>query len=501
MPDYIGAIDQGTAGTRFVIVDQSGRPVADAFTKLAPQTAESGQVGYDPLELWGSVTDVVQRGLASATIDPDDLAALAVANQRQTALVWERSTGRPITEAISWQDRRTVDRITALDREAVDLIRERTGLVPDPYFAAPKLEWLLDHGGDGRLRDRGAAGDVLFGTVDSWLLYNLTGVHATDVTNAAQTMLYDIERLAWDRDLLELFGIPRAMLPTVRPSSDPHGFGRTDPDGLLAAELPVTGVLGDQQAALVGQAGFDEGDAKVTYGAGNFFMQNTGTDPLRTDGGLLTTIWFQQEGGDPWYGLEGPVLTTGAILEWLEEIGLLDDPGALARLARRVESTEGVSVLPAFHGLGAPKWYPKVRAAILGMSRGTRRRHIVRATVESIAFETRAVIEAAEAATGVRHDRVLVDGGAVYDDDFAKLQADVIGRALVRPAVSQTTALGAAFVAGLAIGTWETVDAVRDAWESDLTVSPSADSAAVDRRYERWMAVVDCVQSLHDGPR
>lgn len=497
MTDYIGAIDQGTAGTRFVVFDQSGRPAADAFTKLTPQTAESGRVEYDPVELWGSVTDVVHRGLASADIGADDLSALAVANQRQTTIVWERSSSRPVAAALSWQDRRTVDRMASLEPEVVDLIRERTGLIPDPYFAAPKLEWLLEHGGDGSLRERAEAGEVLFGTVDSWLLYHLTGAHVTDVTNAAQTMLFDIEALSWDDDLLDVFGIPREMLPAVRPSSDLEGFGRTDPDGVLAAKIPVTGVLGDQQAALVGQAGFDDGAAKVTYGSGNFFIQNTGTDPVWTDNGLLTTIWFQQAGGDPWYGLEGPVFTTGTTLEWLERIGLLDDPGELARLARAVDSTEGVFVLPAFAGLGAPVWDPMVRAAIVGMSRGTRRRHIVRATVESIAFETRAVIETAEAATGVEHERVLVDGGAVYDDDFGQLQADIVGRTLVRPAVTQTTALGAAFVAGLAIGMWDSMDAVRDAWESGRTIRPETNAEAVDRRYRIWTAVAECVQTLH----
>lgn len=497
MTDYIGAIDQGTSGTRFVVFDQSGRPAADAFTKLTPRVAGSRRVEYDPVELWGSVTDVVHRVLASGTIGADDLSALAVANQRQTTVVWERSTGRPVAAALSWQDRRTADRITSLEPAVVDLIHERTGLIPDPYFAAPKLAWLLEHGGDRSLRERANAGEILFGTVDSWLLYNLTGSHVTDVTNAAQTMLFDIESLAWDDDLLDVFGVPREMLPSVRPSSDPEGFGRTDPDGVLAAEVPVTGVLGDQQAALVGQAGFEDDTAKVTYGSGNFFLQNTGTDPVWTDSGLLTTIWFQQVDGDPWYGLEGPVFTTGTTLEWLDEVGLLDDPGDLARLARAVESPEGVFVLPAFDGLGAPEWNPAIRTAVVGMSRGTRPRHIVRAAVEGIAFQTRGVIEAAEATTGVEHERLLVDGGAIYDDDFGQLQADVVGRPLVRPAVTQTTALGAAFVAGLAIGTWDSVDAIRNAWESGRTIRPETDADAVDTRYRNWSAVAECVQALH----
>jgi glycerol kinase len=497
--EYIGAIDQGTTGTRFVIFDGAAEPVADAFTSHTRRMTPPDRVEYDPMEIWASATDAVGRGLRAADVGTDDLAALAVANQRQTSLLWDRATGEPVTPAISWQDRRTADRVAAMDAGTTALIRERTGLVPDPYFAAPTLEWLLDEGGAGDLRARARAGEVAFGTVDAWLVSRLTGEHATDVTNAAQTMLFDIHDLAWDEDLLAAFDVPPTVLPEVRPSSDPEGFGRTDPDGTLGASVPVAGVLGDQQAVLLGQAGFAAGDAKVTYGSGNFFLQNTGSEPVTGTDDLLTTVWFQRAGEEPWYGLEGPVFTTGAALEWLETVGLLEDTGGADALAGGVDDPDGVAVVPAFTGLGAPDWTPGARAAVFGLSRHTRREHLVRATLESIAFGTRAVVEAAGAATGVDHDRLLVDGGAIYDDAFAALQADLLGTSLARAGVTQTTALGAAFAAGLAVGTWDSLSAVREVHDTDRVFRPTDDRASIEERYRRWLAVVEAVRSFYAG--
>jgi len=492
--EYVGAIDQGTTGTRFLIFDAEGQPVSDAFTAHTRRTDRPGGVESDPLELWGSATDAIRRGLGGADGGPEDLAALGIASQRQTVLLWERATGDPVTPAVGWQDRRAGDRVTGVDDRTAALIRERTGLVPDPYFAAPTLAWLLDR---GDRRQRAAAGELCAGTIDSWLVYNLTGRHVTDVTNASQTMLFDIHELAWDDDLREAFGVPAPTLPEVRPSSDPGGFGRTDPDGLLSAAVPVAGVLGDQQASLLGHGGFDAGDAKVTYGSGNFFLQNTGHEPVEGREGLLTTVLHQRAGEVPGYALEGPLFTTGAAIEWLERVGLLGDTGRVEGIARGVDNPGGVVVVPAFDGLGAPDWTPTARSAVFGLTRSTTADQVVRATLEAIAFGTRAVLEAAEAATGVEHGRLWIDGGGVYDDDFAQLQADLVGRPLARPAVSQTTALGAAYAAGLAVGVWDDPAAVRDANTHDRTFRPTTERDGIEDRYSWWQAATDVVQEFY----
>ena len=510
---YVGALDQGTGGTRFVVFDRQGGPVSSAFTAHDTLTRAPDRIEYDPLTLWGCATDTIRRSLAQADIEPDRLRALGVSSQRQTVLAWEADTGRPVANALGWQDCRTADRIAALDAEDRRVIRERTGLEPDPYFAAPNVEWLLDNGGDRdateqensrlgqhtgtTLRERAAAGEVLVGTIDSWLLYNLTGTHATDVTNAAQTMLFDIHAREWDDDLLELFDVPRAALPTVHPSSDPGGFGETDPDGILGAAVPVTGVMGDQQAALLGRVGCDRGDAKVTYGTGNFFLQHTGTDPVDADTGLLSTIWFQRAGSAPLYGLEGPVFATGTVLEWLRSVGFLDRADGFDLLGPTVPG-ESVHIVPAFGGLGAPDWVPDADTAVLGITRDTDSDAVVRAAVRAIAFATRAVVEAAEAATGTEHGTLLVDGGAIQHDAFAQWQADLLDRRLVRSEVTQTTALGAGFAAGLAAGVWDSLDDLDRCRTDGRTFTPTVDSAASDDAYRRWRTVVESVAGIYD---
>ncbi|MFB6183432.1 MAG: FGGY family carbohydrate kinase [Haloarculaceae archaeon] len=492
----VGALDQGTGGTRFVVFDERGRPVSKAFTAHQHRTRSSDRIEYDPLRLWGCATDAIRRGLVEADVDSGQLRALGISSQRQTLLAWEAATGDPVTPALSWQDRRGADVVGALTPDERALVRERTGLEPDAYFAAPTATRLLDERGDGTdVRARAAAGEVLLGTIDSWLLYNLTGTHATDVTNAAQTMLFDVRELGWDEDLLALFDVPRAALPTVRPSSDPEGFGTTDPNGVLNAAVPITGVLGDQQAALLGRSAFRDGDAKVTYGTGNFFLQNTGTDPVEA-GDLLTTIWFQRAGERPWYGLEGPVFATGAVLEWLQTTGILENMDRLDRIVATDESAESVYFVPSFGGTGAPTWASDLGTAILGMTRDTRQEDVVRAAVEAIAFGTRAVIEAAEAATGVEHDRLMVDGGAVRHDDFLQSQADLLGRSLVRSDVTQTTALGAGFAAGLAVGVWDSRAELCDCRPAGQTFAPSDAAEAFDEKYRRWRDVVDAVTDV-----
>jgi len=519
---YVGALDQGTGGTRFVVFDGKGTPVSSAFTGHDAVTPDAARTEYDPLRLWGCATDTIRRALVQADVQPDRLRALGVSSQRQTVMAWETDSGRPVTDALSWQDRRTADRIADLDPDERRLIRERTGLEPDPYFAAPGVEWLLDNGGDegpggrsagGRgggkggdggghtetaLRTRAAAGDVLVGTVDSWLLYNLTGTHATDITNAAQTMLFDIHAREWDDDLLDLFGVPRAALPTVHPSSDPDGFGETDPDGILGAAVPVTGVLGDQQAALLGRVGCDVDGAKVTYGTGNFFLQPTGEDPVGADTDLLSTVWFQRSGSAPLYGLEGPVFATGTVLEWLRSVGFLDSADGFDGLG--ATTTAGsVRVVPGFGGLGAPHWASDADTAVLGVTRDTDRDAVVRAAVRAIAFATRSVVEAAEDATGVDHARLLVDGGAIQHDAFARWQADLLDRRLVRSEVTETAALGAGFAAGLAAGVWDSFEDLDRCRSEGRTFTPTLGSEPAGAAYRRWREVVESVVETHGG--
>lgn len=509
---YVGALDQGTGGTRFVVFDGEGTPVSSAFATHSTLTRGPDRVEYDPLKLWGCATDTIRRALVRADVEPDRLRALGVSSQRQTVLLWEASTGRPVTNALSWQDRRTADRIAALDPDDRQLIRERTGLEPDPYFAAPNVQWLLD-AGDGRdpveetrgdstdrtgptLRERAAAGEVLVGTVDSWLLYNLTGTHATDVTNAAQTMLFDIHALGWDDDLLAVFDVPRAALPRVHPSSDPSGFGETDPEGILGAAVPVTGVMGDQQAALLGRVGPDRDDAKVTYGTGNFFLQHVGEEPVEADTDLLSTVWFQRAGSQPLYALEGPVFATGTVLEWLRSVGFLERAEGFDELGPTTLG-ESVHVVPGFGGLGAPHWVSDADTAVVGVTRDTDSDAVVRGAVKAIAFATRSVVEAAEAATGADNNRLLVDGGAIQHDEFAQWQADLLDRRLVRSEVTQTAALGAGFAAGLAVGVWDSFDDLDRCRTEGRTFTPSVDSAAVEGAYRRWQRVVESIVATH----
>ncbi|WP_254531055.1 glycerol kinase GlpK [Natrinema gelatinilyticum] len=497
---YVGAVDQGTTGTRFIVFDHGGQVVANAYEKHEQIYPEPGWVEHDPMEIWENTKDVITQALAQAGISPDQLAAIGVTNQRETTLLWDADSGKPVHNAIVWQDRRTTDRVEKLeDGGQVETIRSKTGLEADAYFSATKAEWLLDNADPIKLersrpqdiRDRAEAGEVLFGTIDTWLIYNLTGEHVTEVTNASRTMLYNIHDLEWDDDLLAEFDVPPEMLPEVRPSSDDATYGSTDPEGFLEAEIPVAGALGDQQAALFGQTCFDAGDAKNTYGTGSFFLMNTGSEAVESDHGLLTTIGFQRAGEDVQYALEGSIFITGAAIEWLEDMTLIDDPAETAELARSVDSTDGVYLVPAFTGLGAPHWDQRARGTIVGMTRGTRKEHLVRATLESIAYQTRDVAEAMEADSGIEMRSLKVDGGAVKNNFLCQLQSDIIGSDIVRPVVDETTALGSAYAAGLAVGYWSDPDELRSNWQVDAEFQPEMDSDAADRRYSRWSEAVD----------
>jgi glycerol kinase len=497
---YVGAIDQGTTGTRFMVFNHRGRVVANAYEEHEQIYPEPGWVEHDPVEIWEDVKRVVSRGLATASLDAEQLAALGITNQRETTVVWDKDSGKPVYNALVWQDRRTTDRVEELEAEGkVEEIREKTGLECDAYFSATKTEWILDNADPIKLqrtrpedvRTRAEAGELLMGTIDSWLIYNLTGNHITDVTNASRTMLYNIHDLAWDEQLLEEFGIPEVMLPEVRPSSDDSLYGHTDGDGFLGAEVPVAGALGDQQAALFGQTCFDAGDAKNTYGTGSFYLMNTGNEAVESDHGLLTTIGFQMSDEPVQYALEGSIFVTGAAIEWLEDVDLINNAAQTAELASSVESTDGVYMVPAFTGLGAPHWDGRARGTIVGMTRGTRKSHIVRATLESIAYQTRDIAEAMEADSGVETTTLRVDGGAVKNNFLCQLQSDIIQTDIARPEVDETTALGSAYAAGLAVGYWDDIDELRSNWQVDREFQPDMDAGEADSMYSQWSEAVD----------
>ncbi|MFB6126960.1 MAG: glycerol kinase GlpK [Halolamina sp.] len=500
MSEYVGAIDQGTTGTRFMVFDHAGEVVANAYETHEQIYPEPGWVEHDPVEIWENTKTVIDEALSSADIGPEELAALGVTNQRETTLLWDAETGTPVHNAIVWQDRRTTDRVEELQEAGMtESIRETTGLEVDAYFSATKAEWLLEEADPLKLqrsrtqdvRERAESGEVLFGTIDTWLIWNLTGNHITDVTNASRTMLYDIHEGEWDDELLAEFDVPREMLPEVRPSSDETTYGSTDAEGFLDAEVPVAGALGDQQAALFGQTCFDEGDAKNTYGTGSFFLMNTGEDAVESDHGLLTTVGFQRSGEPVQYALEGSIFVTGAAIEFLEDIDLISDAAETADLARSVDSTDGVYMVPAFTGLGAPHWDGRARGTLVGMTRGTRREHIVRATLESIAYQTRDVAAAMEADSGIEMSRLRVDGGAVKNNFLCQLQSDIIQTDIARPQVDETTALGSAYAAGLAVGYWESVDELRENWQVDREFSAEMEPSAADEMYDRWHDAVD----------
>ncbi|AGN02052.1 glycerol kinase [Salinarchaeum sp. Harcht-Bsk1] len=497
---YVGAIDQGTTGTRFMVFDHGGQVVANAYETHEQYYPEPGWVEHDAMEIWETTKEVVTEALESADIDAEQLEAIGVTNQRETTVLWDADSGSPVHRAIVWQDRRTTDRIEELESEdKVGDIRAKTGLEADAYFSATKAEWLLENADPvktGRARpadveERAAEGQVMFGTIDSWLIYNLTGNHITDVTNASRTMLFNIHEMDWDDELLDEFGVPEAMLPEVRPSSDEDTYGTTDPDGFLGAEIPVAGALGDQQAALFGQTCFDAGEAKNTYGTGSFFLMNTGDEAVESEHGLLTTVGYQRSGEPVQYALEGAIFITGAAIEWLEDVDLIEDAGETESLAREVDSTDDVYVVPAFTGLGAPHWDGRARGTIVGITRGTRKEHIVRATLESIAYQTRDVAEAMEDDSGVEMATLRVDGGAVKNNFLCQLQADIIDTDIARPEVDETTALGSAYAAGLAVGYWDDVEGLRDNWVVDREFEPDMDATEADRLYDRWEDAVE----------
>jgi len=483
--EHLVAIDQGTTGTRVLVLDAEGRRAGDAYDTHEQYYPRSGWVEHDAIEILANVRRLVPAAIEDAGVGAGDLAAVGITNQRETVVLWDAATGEPVDRAIVWQDRRTVERLERLDDATVEHVRSTTGLQTDAYFSAAKIERLLDGGEDRRARAR--RGELLAGTVDAWLLWNLTGEHATDVTNASRTMLFDVDALAYDDRLCETFEVPRACLPSVHPSG--AAFGTTDLEGALETAVPVRAAIGDQHAAMVGQACLSPGATKATHGTGSFVLMNTGAERRHSDHGLLETVAYQLPGEDVRYALEGSVFTTGAAVEWLEDVGLVDDVADVGRLAGEVDSPDGVYVVPAFQGLGAPHWDGRARGTLVGLTRGTERAHVARATLEAVAFQTRDVLEAMSADSGLVPDRVRVDGGASGNDRLCQFQADAVEAPVVRPAETETTALGAAFVAGLAAGVWEEPAELGRLWRADREFDPQ-DPAVADR-YDRWGKAVE----------
>ncbi len=496
MADFVAAIDQGTTSTRCMLFDHDGKEVAKYQLEHEQIMPEAGWVEHNPIEIWERSASVLQSAVNARRIDASDLCALGITNQRETTIVWNRKSGRPYYNAIVWQDTRT-DRIaSALEREGKgEVIRQKAGIPPATYFAAGKVKWILDNV-DG-VRADAEAGDAIFGTTDSWLLWNLTGgprggVHITDVTNASRTMLMDLTTLEWDDELLSFFDIPRSMLPEIRPSSDPNFYGMTLETGPLNGEVPIAGALGDQHAAMVGQVCLTAGEAKNTYGTGNFLLLNTGEDLVRSDNGLLSTVCYQFGEAKPVYALEGSIAVTGSAIQWLrDQLRIVGSAEESETLARTVKDNGGVYFVPAFSGLFAPYWRSDARGAIVGLSRFNTGGHIARATLEAICYQSRDVVDAMAKDSGVALDCLKVDGGVSANELCMQLQADILGVDVVRPEVSETTALGAAYAAGLAVGFWAGPDELRDNWHEDKRWQPQLTAEQRDAGHDRWKMAVE----------
>ena len=494
MPKYILALDQGTTSSRAIIFDRDQNLVAVEQREFSQYYPHEGWVEHDPMEIYSSQYAVMMELLTRHDIAPEDIGAIGIANQRETTVVWDRKTGRPVYNAIVWQCRRTSGIVDELVKKQGlgEYIRKTTGLVSDAYFSGTKIKWILDNTENGRERARN--GELLFGTVDSWLLWKLTGVHATDYSNASRTMIFDIHKLNWDENLLLALDIPRQMLPAVYPSA--HVFGTTNIQGV---EIPIAGIAGDQQAALFGQCCFNKGEAKNTYGTGCFLLMNTGDEPCESQNGLLTTIAASLDRGlgnadqraGVQYALEGSVFVGGAVIQWLrDEMRFLMDSSDSEYFAGKVEDTGGVYLVPAFTGLGAPYWDMYARGCIVGITRGTKRQHIIRAAQESIAYQVMDLLQAMEKDAGTKMKELKVDGGASRNKFIMQFQADVCRAKIVLPVIWETTALGVTYLAGLATGFWQSLDEVRGKWQCELTFGPEMDEGRRAELIEGWHKAV-----------
>ncbi len=493
MATYILALDQGTTSSRAILFDATGQPLAARQQEFTQHFPKPGWVEHDPHDIWRSQLEVARAVLDAQGIGARDVAAIGITNQRETTVIWDRATGEPIHNAIVWQCRRTADMADRIRAEGFDAtLLAKTGLVTDAYFSGTKVAWLLENVPGARARAE--AGGLAFGTVDSWLLWNLSGgaLHITDVTNASRTLLYNIYTGDWDDEILAYFNIPRALLPEVRPSSTVYGETARD---LFGGSIPLAGIAGDQQAALFGQACLSPGMAKNTYGTGSFVLMNAGPQAVHSGTGLLTTIAWQLEGQPVIYALEGSIFITGAAVQWLRDgLQIIQSAGEVEALAGSVESADGVYFVPAFVGLGAPHWDAYARGTLVGMTRGTTRAHIARATLNAIALQSKDVLDAMHQDSGIRLSALRVDGGASRNDLLMQIQADVLGVPVQRPAITETTALGAAYLAGLATGFWPSPEAVAAQWSLERTFEPRMGEAERDALVHGWRRAVECAK-------
>ncbi|MEF3353500.1 glycerol kinase GlpK [Paenibacillus sp. GYB006] len=495
MEQYIMSLDQGTTSSRAILFNKKGDIVYSAQREFTQYFPKPGWVEHNASEIWSSILAVIANCLAESGVNAAQIAGIGITNQRETTVVWEKDTGHPIYNAIVWQSRQTADICSKMKEDGLeDLIREKTGLLIDPYFSATKVKWILDHVEGAR--ERAQKGELLFGTIDSWLIWNLSGgkVHVTDYSNASRTMMYNIHELKWDQEILDLLQIPAAMLPEVKGSSEI--YAHTVPYHFFGAEIPIAGAAGDQQAALFGQACYREGDIKNTYGTGCFMLMNTGETAIRSKHGLITTIAWGV-GGKVEYALEGSIFIAGSAVQWLRDgLRMIRDSKDSELYASRVESTDGVYLVPAFVGLGSPYWDSDVRGAMFGLTRGTTKEHFIRATLESLAYQTRDVLTAMQQDSGNGLARMRVDGGAVRNNLLMQFQSDILGCPVERPIIGETTALGAAYLAGLAVGFWSSCEEISAQWASERIFEPVMKEEERERLYSGWQRAVHAAMAF-----
>ena len=495
MEKYILSLDQGTTSSRAIIFNKSGEIVHYAQKEITQYFPKPGWVEHNPNEIWGSILSVVAEVLSESEINPEQIAGIGITNQRETAIVWDKETGHPVYNAIVWQSRQTSEICEELKAKGYnDLFRNKSGLLIDPYFSGTKVKWILDHVEGAR--EKADQGKLLFGTVDTWLVWKLSGgrAHITDYSNASRTLMFNIYELKWDDELLDILGVPKSMLPEVRPSSEV--YGKTVDYHFFGNEIPISGVAGDQQAALFGQACFDEGMAKNTYGTGCFMLKNTGEKAVRSGHGLLTTIAWGLNGKVE-YALEGSIFVAGSAIQWLRDgLRMFKDAKDSEAYASKVNSNDGVYMVPAFVGLGTPYWDSDVQGAVFGLTRGTTKEHLIRATLESLAYQTKDVLSAMEADSGIELKTLRVDGGAVKNNFLMEFQSDILDVPVERPVVNETTALGAAYLAGLAVGFWESQEEIAKQWAVDRTILPKMSDENRTKLYDGWKKAVKATMAF-----
>ncbi|EOW9530158.1 glycerol kinase GlpK [Bacillus cytotoxicus] len=495
METYILSLDQGTTSSRAILFNKKGEIVHSAQKEFTQYFPKPGWVEHNAQEIWGSILAVIATCLSEADVKPEQIAGIGITNQRETAVVWEKATGKPVYNAIVWQSRQTAEICEELKEKGYsDMVREKTGLLIDAYFSGTKVKWILDNVEGAR--EKAERGELLFGTIDTWLVWKLSGgkAHVTDYSNASRTLMFNIHDLQWDDELLEMLTVPKSMLPEVRPSSEV--YGHTVDYHFFSQSVPIAGVAGDQQAALFGQACFGEGMAKNTYGTGCFMLMNTGEKAVNSNHGLLTTIAWGLNGKVN-YALEGSIFVAGSAIQWLRDgMRMVNDASESEEYASRVESTDGVYVVPAFVGLGTPYWDSEVRGAVFGVTRGTTKEHFIRATLESLAYQTRDVLCAMEADSGIELKTLRVDGGAVKNNFLMQFQSDMLQVPVERPMISETTALGAAYLAGLAVGYWESQEEIKAQWDMDRSFTPEMEKERSEELYSGWKKAIEATKAF-----